>query len=305
MIIIYHRKDLDGWTSGAILKRYAGMTEVKDLAMIGYDYGDPVPDLHEIQGEHDTIMMADISFPMDKMIDIAEKYQLVWIDHHISAINAWNKSGGPETNAITVFPPTILKDGQIDDIAKAGACELCWMFCFPYIPMPFAVYLLGDYDSFRHKGTGRETSTLYFQYAARAVCSSVEEADQFIDYDEETINKQISNGKYIFNYLKRDSGYVVSEIRKINIHLSGITRTFGIFNQARLNPSSFGFSHSDYNLCGWIAYHRSGDIWNFSVYSDDPGVDCSQIAKERGGGGHKGAAGFRVEDINAYLNLVY
>ena len=35
----------------------------------------------------------------------------------------------------------------------------------------------------------------------------------------------------------------------------------------------------------------------------DGEVDCSRLAKGFGGGGHKGAAGFRVDNIQEFFNL--
>lgn len=37
--------------------------------------------------------------------------------------------------------------------------------------------------------------------------------------------------------------------------------------------------------------------WTISLYSDKPGIDVSKIAKSRGGGGHKQAAGFQSKAL--------
>ena len=63
----------------------------------------------------------------------------------------------------------------------------------------------------------------------------------------------------------------------------------------------------------WIDYHKDGydgcacfhyanGMWNFSLYNDNGEVDCSVIAKQFGGGGHKGASGFRIDDITKIIN---
>ena len=49
--------------------------------------------------------------------------------------------------------------------------------------------------------------------------------------------------------------------------------------------------------CFWYQDNK----WHFSLYNDNGLVDCSAIAKQYGGGGHQGAAGFIVDDINAFL----
>src|SRR5665811_1044860 len=53
-----------------------------------------------------------------------------------------------------------------------------------------------------------------------------------------------------------------------------------------------------------IDYHKDGydgfaccwyqkGKWMYSLYNDNGKVDCSDICKSRGGGGHKGASGFQ------------
>ncbi len=50
MIGVYHNRDLDGFTSGAIIK-----LKYPDAKMVGYDYGQPFE--QEVTGE--PIIMAD------------------------------------------------------------------------------------------------------------------------------------------------------------------------------------------------------------------------------------------------------
>jgi nanoRNase/pAp phosphatase (c-di-AMP/oligoRNAs hydrolase) len=38
------------------------------------------------------------------------------------------------------------------------------------------------------------------------------------------------------------------------------------------------------------------------VYCENGSIDASRVAKAYGGGGHKGAAGFIVEDIRPFLD---
>lgn len=42
---------------------------------------------------------------------------------------------------------------------------------------------------------------------------------------------------------------------------------------------------------------RKDKLWNVSLYSTKPEIDCGEIAKSFGGGGHKGAAGFQCEEL--------
>jgi len=71
--------------SAAIVKNYwinTGNWAGDSLDFIGLNHGDSIPDL----SFYDKIIMCDISFPANVMVDLRNK--LIWIDHHISAINS-------------------------------------------------------------------------------------------------------------------------------------------------------------------------------------------------------------------------
>ena len=154
MYCIYHSRDLGGWMSAAIVKKWHDehaddTVSREDLIMIGWDYGNPLPLIEP----GPKVIMVDISFPKLNMCDINKKNQFIWIDHHISAIKSIDSAD------ILIFG---LRD------TKYAACELTWKYFFPDETMPEVVRLLGRYDCFGHKGTSEEQKVLEFQYGARA-----------------------------------------------------------------------------------------------------------------------------------------
>lgn len=52
-----------------------------------------------------------------------------------------------------------------------------------------------------------------------------------------------------------------------------------------------------------IAYCHNGDKFVVSAYSNKSDVDCSAFAKRHGGGGHRGAAGCTVDNVEGILNF--
>ena len=70
-ICLYHRSDLDGKCSGAIVKRHIPGTE-----MIGIDYGDKIP-WKDLEGAH--VYLVDFSLQpwtdMIRLADVAEKHK--------------------------------------------------------------------------------------------------------------------------------------------------------------------------------------------------------------------------------------
>ena len=50
-----------------------------------------------------------------------------------------------------------------------------------------------------------------------------------------------------------------------------------------------------------MPFQFNGKLWTVSLYTTKEHIDVSQIAKKRGGGGHKQAAGFQVQKIEDLL----
>ncbi|KAF5080384.1 hypothetical protein DSECCO2_120260 [anaerobic digester metagenome] len=318
-VCIYHSIDLDGWMSAAIVKRWFKGRGVKqhiqrlndDLDFIGYNHGQPIPDL----SEYDRVIMCDISFkltigneidkinPMFNLIDKL-KDNFIWIDHHISAIN--DITAYSDEYDYDNCWPIGLRD------TKYAACELTWKYFFPNEPMPEIVRLLGMYDSFRHKGTSEETKVLEFQYGARSVISNYDEAyRELCDniYCENTELGIWNKGKAIYSYLCTEAkqtyanGFVI-KFEEDKEYRTGRVYEFICINNERFNPINFGIDYHKDGYDGCACFHYADGVYNFSVYNDNGNVDCSAIAKQFGGGGHKGAAGFRlnVEQFNKLIN---
>lgn len=334
---IYHSIDLDGWMSAAIVRHWFeielkkafdyAITQSEEfqsnwrsgtIDFIGYNYGQPIPDL----SKYDRVIMCDISFPKEEMINLYENKDLIWLDHHISAINESKHSA------------VILSYDDANGIrdTKFAACELTWKYFFSnpidkygeleeQNPMPEIVRLLGLYDSFRHKGTDEETKVLEFQYGARAYIKNYENAYEYL---LKTIGDDLNSkmalefihvaGKSIYQYLCTEAKQVYKngfkiklfepqEIISDNGSYDSILRKFICINKERFNSINFGINyHKDgYDGCACFHYDGVAKVWRFSLYNDNGLVDCSVIAKQFGGGGHKGAAGFIVNDINQFI----
>lgn len=153
-ICFYHSADLDGVCSGAIVKHF-----VPDCELVGYDYGQPFPwdkvrpgmdaendplwahlykpengyvlevigdppkaAIETLKYERRTVYMADVSLPPEDMKRLAEVSNLVWIDHHKSAIESLRGT---------------LIAGLRD--VKAAACELVWAWFMDYCEHPIPV----------------------------------------------------------------------------------------------------------------------------------------------------------------------
>ena len=85
MLCLYHSADHDGKGSAAIVK-YAN----KDCELIGFNYDGEIP-YEEIQ-KHNDIVICDISFPMEYMFELNKTKNLIWLDHHASAIDLYEEN---------------------------------------------------------------------------------------------------------------------------------------------------------------------------------------------------------------------
>ena len=275
---IYHSRDLDGWMSGAIVKLL-----YPDVESIGWDYGQPLPDIDT----ESQVIMVDVCFPKEAMIEISQVNGLIWIDHHISAItdigglrNLW---------------------GGIQATDRA-ACELTWEYFFPDVKMPELVRLLGRYDCFGHKGTEEELKVLEFQYGARQLIGHISEAYHYLalargrgdwSFDNDLCEEIHLKGQAIYAYLCSEAKHSYKKI--FPIELDGWR--FACINQERFNPVNFGINYHADGFDGFACFWYDKGQFTYSLYNDNGLVDCSVIAKKRGGGGHKGASGFRSDHI--------
>ena len=82
-----------------------------------------------------------------------------------------------------------------------------------------------------------------------------------------------------------------------------IPKKFICINKEKFNPINFGIDYHKDGYDGATCFHYANGMWNFSLYNDNEEVDCSQIAKQYGGGGHKGASGFKLNN-EQFLRLI-
>lgn len=309
-VCVYHSIDLDGWMSAAIVKHWSVLNAPMYIDFIGYNYGQPIPDL----SEYDRVIMCDVSFPLDEMIKLHDKIE--WIDRHISAIESIDRH----------FQQMSMRIAGKRDTGFA-ACELTWKYFFTNEEMPEIVRLLGRYDCFGHKGTDEEQKVLEFQYGARQVITNYEEAYEWLTaelygyQDFKDTNEIQSSGESIYRYLCTEAKQVYKNGFEVEFHLAGLVDPYDIkvlrkyikqpvkcvdtfetyrficINRERFNPVNFGIDYHKEGYDGAACFHYANGEWHFSLYNDNGLVDCSQIAKQFGGGGHKGAAGFIIKNI--------
>lgn len=284
MVCIYHNRDLDGYTSGAIvLKKYP------NAKMVGYDYGQPIP-WDEIPWNQ-PIIMVDVSFDMESMLllNIRSGGNLTWIDHHISAQREYIE----------------FKDGRVDFLNfvfdnSIAACEGTWKHLFPDKNMPLAVQLLGAYDTWRNDDERVwQHEILPFQFGMRTLCNSPETFPSYLfdgdgGIDEDDVWDIVEQGKGILKYLEKTNA-TQCEKNAFEFEFKGFRAI--CLNGGGFNSDVFKSVWDEEKYDIMMPFQFNGKYWTFSLYTSKDGVDCSTLAKSMGGGGHKKAAGFQVVNL--------
>lgn len=275
-IVIYHRADFDGIFCREIARKF-----LPEAELIGWDYGDPEPSKAQIDGA-EQLYILDLSVP-----SLMDHPHLIWIDHHKSAIDKY---------------PTVIPGNRIDGVA---ACRLAWQwfangaerglekrdFVERLVAEPYAVRLAGEYDIWDRRDARAEL----FQHGLRS-CETdfqrllVDCADA-VDYTGILLER----GKAV-QYAQTRQNESIIKAAGFTIEFEGLK--FLACNHARYNSHLFTAGLTpEHDACFGFAW-RDGH-WNVSLYHA-PGKehhDLSQIAVKYGGGGHRGACGFRLKSL--------
>jgi len=271
----YHSADLDGHCSGAIVKM-----AYPECVMFGIDYGEEFP--WDKINKDDEVYMVDFSLqPFSLMEELNKKCSLVWIDHHISAIKEERKSKAEIEG--------LRRDG-------IGACQLTWEYITEGKTstgrIPTFIKLLARYDVWDHSNP----QTVPFQYGMRLQDDT---APTNIDFwyqlfDVEYVNRLTEDGSLVLQYEKKGNVEYVKAC-SFTTKLDGLTCL--ACNRMLTNSMLFDSVWDSKKYDAMLTFGWKKNIWTVSLYTDKKNVDVSKVAKARGGGGHKGAAGFQCKEL--------
>lgn len=280
-VCFYHKADLDGHCSGAIVRKM-----FPTCVLVGVDYGDRIKDF-DIK-DFDTIVIVDFSFPREDMIQINKSHTVIWIDHHKSAIETM----------------TDLDIRGKREIGKAG-CELAWEHFFPNDVMPLAVKLLGRYDVWDQQ----DERVLPFQYGLRTFEDTRPDNVIWKDlllgtlrgYDKLSVNGRIVEIGTLILDCERKQFEMYAKTAAFVAEVYGYNAI--VINRLMCNSTIFDsvFDPKNHDFMVLFGKRKSGE-WKYSFYAPKgSSVDMSKIAKivSPSGGGHAGAAG-AVIDVNLF-----
>ncbi|MBN2388838.1 MAG: hypothetical protein JXB85_17615 [Anaerolineales bacterium] len=266
--VCFHHNDLDGRASAAIIRYALG----GDIQLFETDYDDLTIPWDRVSGAG-RVIVVDFSFPAQVMQELAAGRELIWIDHHKSAL---------------IELKEISRDWPgLRDLSEA-ACVLAWKTFFPVRPVPRAVTLIGDRDIWRwaEADTGAFTEGLHVR-------------DTRADNDALWV-ALLEEDPSIMRVIL-DEGSRLREIRlaemKDRVARRGFEVAFEGYRTLVLNaPGNGDLGQRGRDLGYEIVYcyedQMQRDTLTTKVTLFSRQADVSVIARRYGGGGHAHAAGF-------------
>lgn len=319
--IIYHDADFDGKLSNEVCRYFLEQKHPEaEIHSYGWDYGRPVPMPYIDEAKtttmgwplFDAIYIVDLS--VDELMARPElRDKIIWIDHHKSAIEKWDA-----TPSDAEPQPGAFRGIRIDGVA---ACRLCWawftwangqkhippltksVFVDREITEPRLIRLAGEYDIWDH----RDPDAKVLQFGLRAL--SHVDFGRLVENQfngEPTgvkLDDVIAQGRAIKSYCDKQNDEYSAAFAH-TIHWEGLT--FCALNIGQRGNSDLlkGGIKPEHDACFAWRYVCNGDVM-VSLYhiAGKEHHDLSKIAVKYGGGGHKGACGFRVTltQLNAIL----
>lgn len=299
MKVFYHN-DMDGIVSARIILEIMRERKVEFVNedFIEMDYAKSFPIDKIIKDE--IVYIVDYSISpeqMEQLLKITKR--VIWIDHHKSAIEKYKNSSLANQNIAGL---------RADGIA--GCVLTWWYFCGRQVDteefvkdypknlkcrfrqeVPEYIKLAGDWDVWDHL-YGLKTKSYTVCFNAR-IKSPLD--DLFFDKlkTEEDIDKFCEAGHQMIEYR---NGWAKTFMKRYGFEteIDGF-RAF-VANLGNANSEFFGDLIKEYDIVGTFCFN--GETYTCSLYSEKENVDCSIICTKRGGGGHKGAAGFVCKELS-------
>ena len=277
----FYHNDHDGHASGAIVKLANPACE-----MFEFDYSGVFPMSKIVPGE--VVFMVDISLGVNDMKILNDQCDLIYIDHHKSAIMDF-KSAGLKLKGLT----------DISD--NTAACELTWMYLFPDLDMPEVVSIIANYDTWN-----LSDEVLDLEYGLRSIdtnpATSMELWKDLFEnnkpnniFSSDAIEDISDDGVTIRQYLELyNDKYVIPNM--FVVEFEGLQ--FLTINHPRTDSTIFDGVFDKKIHDAMMVFRRCKNDWAISLYGGkDNKNDLSVIAKKYGGGGHMSSSGFRVKNL--------
>ncbi len=272
MRVFYHL-DPDGCCAAAIAARYYQ----GDGKYISWRHEMTFP--YEEISEGERVVILDMNLPAERDRLWTRTSDLVWVDHHISAIEK-NGFWADEKNI-----PGIREVGE-------AACVLSWRHFFPGQALPAIVALIGDQDIWRFE-FGDDTRALHYGLDLVDISPTSAFWEKYLvpGGGIDQLESILAPGRAIHAYESKRRSRMVREYA-YETELAGHK---AVACNLRGNSAMFEELERVFDIC--IAYMYNGERYQISLYTMRDDIDVSKICESFGGGGHAKAAGFFSDQL--------
>lgn len=277
-LVIYHRGCSDGQAAAAVAHRVLGDTPKYMAVNAG------AKDAPDVKGK--GVLVLDTSFTEEQTLQmIADAAFFLVIDHHKTAEAAL--ANVPNAN-------------KMFDMTKCGA-TLTWEYFYgPDADVPLFLQYIQDRDIWAQKlPYCNEMWELYHAYPK----DSFDRFNELISSDEET-QKLVVSAASIKEYKDANVDAIVN---KANIHVisvNGELRVVAYYNTP-IYVDEAGHRILARHPCVDFSCnykHNTGHEETYlSFRSEDSRLDVSELAQRLGGGGHRNAAGAKLDGLHCRL----
>ena len=269
MKILYHAGCDDGFGAAyAIWLKHGSQAEY-----IPVQYGQDFPAVSP--GE--AVYVVDFSYPRDILQSVAEKCDLIVLDHHKTAMDEL------ENLPFAYF-----------DMNKSGAV-LAWEYFHPNDPIPMLLAYVQDYDLWTKKLPHTEENKAWRGSFPRTF-SAWQEMDQAVSLDDiwKTQGEAILRSEQM--HIKRR----VAQAFEVTIDNHVILAVNETQHFSEVAGELAKDTRYPFGACFFVR-DDGLKIWSLRSDRNLGDFDVSAVAKQRGGGGHRNAAGFKESAENPIL----
>lgn len=141
---------------------------------------------------------------------------------------------------------------------------------------------------------------LPFQFGMRQRCNSVESfpIDLFGQQGLELVTDILVVGQSILTYQRQQDEALC---KRISFPVTWKGYRCVCINAGGVNSRTFTSIYDPLKYDIMMSFVFNGKHWTVTLYTTHDSVDCSVLAKEMGGGGHKKASGFQTGDIQTII----
>jgi uncharacterized protein len=270
-LVLYHANCPDGFCAAWVAHRQFG----GGADYLPVQYGEPPPD---VSGR--DVFIVDFSYKRPVMLEvIGAARAVVVLDHHKTA--AAELAG----DLSVVLPgPSLRQPHVVFDLTKSGG-RLTWEHFFPGKPAPWLVDYTEDRDLWRWKlDWSREISAFIASHPHRF---SLWDGWDLTPPGCGAWDTFVDAGSAILRYQAQQVEAICATAREVDLDGHKVLAA-----NAPVLISEVAGRLAEGRPFGASWFVRSDGKQQWSLRSRDGGVDVAEVARRRGGGGHRNAAGF-------------